>query len=65
MLFYKDFSPNKLSDVFSLPGGESNQDNDGYEEDGQSKLTANGGGVLAGRGWLIISADHACPLLSS
>ena len=43
VLFDQDFSPHKLPDVFSLPGGEAEQDHQTHEEEGQTQLAANGG----------------------
>ena len=64
VLFYQDFSPHELCDVFSLPGGEAHQGDQSDEEDGQDELAADGGGGRGGGG-LVITADHTGSFLSS
>ena len=64
VLFYQDFSPHKLSDIFSLPDRQTHQGDESNEEDSQDELTANGGGG-GGGGGLVISADHSGSFLLS
>ena len=62
----EDFSPHKVSDVLSLPGGETQEDRESYEEDDQASLTASSGwrdpipAIL-----VLVTADHPGTLLQS
>ena len=64
VLFYQDFSPHKVADFFSLPGGETEEGDESHKEEGQTQLTANGGGCWV-RGGVVIAADHTGTFLSS
>ena len=60
------FSPHKVSDVLSLPGGQTQEDSESNEEDDQACLAASS--ASSGRAsipFISVTADHTGTFLQS
>ena len=57
------FSPHKVSDVLSLPGGQTQEDSESNEEDDQASVAASSG--RASIPFISVTADHTGTFLQS